>query len=304
MPLAGALIMPISNARRLAVSVALLAAFTPAAFAADILIADAKSQPESLTLAPGGVLIVGSASTPFVYKVRSGSSTAEKFVDASAEGSGTFFFGMLADASSNTLWTCQLTPVPGKTPVQRHTALRSFDLESGAPKIRWNLPGDNSTCNDFAIGPDKALYISDTANSRIYKLAAGASTAELFLEDRALYGIDGITFLNGTLYVNNVFSNNLYRIPVDAAGKAGQPVDIWMDQPIKGPDGMRAANGKLIVAENGSGKISVITVNGDKASVTVIKDGLNTPTGVEPAGDTIWIAERGAGKAVSIPMPK
>jgi hypothetical protein len=296
--------MPSLNQRRLAVCVALLAFLGQAASAAEILIVDEKSPPESLTVAPGGVLIVGSASTPFVYKVRSGSTSAEKFVDASSEGAGTFFFGMLADASTNTLWTCQLTPVPDKTPVQRHTALRSFDLESGAPMIRWNLPGDNSTCNDFAIGPDKALYISDTANSKIYKLAAGASTAELFLEDRALYGIDGITFLNGTLYVNNVFSNNLYRIPVDAAGKAGQPVDIWMDQPIKGPDGMRAANGKLLVAENGSGKISVITVNGDKASVTVIKEGLKTPTAVEPAGDTIWIAERGAGKAVSIPMPR
>jgi hypothetical protein len=296
--------MSVLNAGRLAVCVALVAGIAHVASAADILIADAKSQPESLTVAPGGVLIVGSASTPFVYKVRSGSTIAEKFVDASAEGPGTFFFGMLADASSNTLWTCQLTPVPGKMPVQRRTALRGFDLESGAPKIRWNLPGDNSTCNDFSVGPDKALYITDTANSRIYKLPPGASTAELFLEDRALYGIDGITFLNGTLYVNNVFSNNLYRIPVDAAGKAGQPVDIWMDQPIKGPDGMRAANGKLIVAENGSGKISVITVNGDKASVRVIKDGLNTPTGVEPAGDKIWIAERGAGKALSIQMPK
>jgi hypothetical protein len=90
--------------------------------------------------------------------------------------------------------------------------------------------------------------------------------------------------------VNNVIFNKLYRIPVDAAGKPGTPVDIWMDQPVKGPDGMRAASGKLIVAENGS--------------VTVIKEELNTPTGVEPVGDTIWIAERGAGKAVSIPMPK
>jgi hypothetical protein len=282
---------------------ALLAGLTHAARAAEILVADDKSQPESLTVAPGGVLIVGSASTPFVYKVRPGSSTVEKFVDASAEGAGTFFFGMLADVAANTLWTCQLTPVPGSTPVRRHTSLRGFDLSTGAQKIRWNLPGDNSTCNDFAVGPDKALYISDTANSKIYRLPAGAATAELFLEDRALYGIDGITFLNGTLYVNNVFSNNLYRIPVDAAGKPGMPVDIWMDQPIKGPDGMRAANGKLLVAENGSGKISVITVNGDKASVTVIKEGLKTPTAVEPAGDVIWIAERGAGKAVSIPMP-
>jgi sugar lactone lactonase YvrE len=194
--------------------------------------------------------------------------------------------------------------VPGTTPAQRRSALRSFNLETGVAKIRWNLPGDNTTCNDFAIGPDKALYITETTNSRIYRLPAGASTAELFLEHRALYGIDGITFLNGTLYVNNVFSNNLYRIPVDAAGKPGQPVDIWMDQPIKGPDGMRAANGKLLVAENGSGRISIITVSGDKATVTVIKEGLNTPTAVEPAGDTIWIAERATGKAVSIPMPK
>ena len=296
--------MSILNALRIGACAALVAVLAHAAFAAEILIADAKSGPESLTLAPGGVLIVGSANTPFVYKVRSGSSVAERFVDASAEGAGTFFLGVLADAATSTLWTCQLTPVPGVTPSQRRSVLRSFDLTTGASKIRWNLPGDNSTCNDVAIGPDKALYIADTANSKVYKLPAGATTAELFLEHRALYGIDGITFLDGTLYVNNVVSNNLYRIPVDAAGKPGQPVDIWMDQPLNGPDGMRAANGKLLVAENGSGKISVITVNGDKASVTVIKEGLNTPTAVEPAGDTIWIAELGAGKAVSIPMPK
>ena len=273
-------------------------------FAQEILIADAKSQPESLTIAPGGTLIVGSASSPFIYKVRKGSTTAEKFVDASAEPAGTFFFGMLADDATNTLWACQLTPVPDTTPAKRHTALRAFDISTGAQKLRWNLPGDNSTCNDFSIGPDKALYISDTANSKIYRLAAGATTPELYLEDRALYGIDGITFLDGTLYVNNVFFNKLYRIPVDATGKPGTPVDIWMDQPVKGPDGMRAYRGKLLLAENGSGKIDVLTVTGDKASVMVIKEGLKTPTAVEPAGDVIWVGERGAGKAVAIPMPK
>ena len=292
------------NTRILAVCIALAASLTQAQSPSEILIADAKSQPESLTIAPDGTLIVGSASSPFVYKVRPGSSTAEKFIDASAEGAGTFFFGMLADASTHTLWTCQLTPVPNTTPVQRRTALRGFDPSTGAPKLRWNLPGDNTTCNDFAIGPDKALYITDTATGRIYRLPAGSSTAELYLEHRTLQGVDGITFLDGTLYVNNVVFNKLYRIPVDSSGKPGTPVDIWMDQPVHGPDGMRAANGKLYVAENGSGKISAITVNGDKASVTVLKEGLKTPTGVEPAGDTLWITERGAGKAWSIPMPK
>jgi sugar lactone lactonase YvrE len=292
------------TARHLVACLAIFTGLTHAASAAEILIVDEKSQPESLTLAPGGVLIVGSASSPFIYKVRPGSASAEKFFDASAEPAGTFFFGMFADAATNTLWACQLTPVPGTTPAKRHTALRSFDLATGTAKLRWDLPGDNSTCNDLSIGPDKALYFTDTANSRIYKLPAGATAPELFLEDHALYGVDGITFLDGILYVTNVFSNNLYRIPVDAAGKALQPVDIWMDQPIKGPDGMRAANGKLLLAENGSGKIDVIIVHGDKASVTTIKDGFKTPTAVEPAGDVIWIGVRGAGKAVSIPTPK
>jgi hypothetical protein len=296
--------MRIFNARRLVLCAALTVSCAQAASASDILISDAKSQPESLTVAPGGVLYVGSASSPFVYKVRPGATTAEKFVDATEEGPRTFFFGMLADAANNMLWTCQLTPIPDTTPTRKHTALRGFDLTTGAAKVRWNLPGDDSTCNDFAIGPDKALYITDTANGKIFRLAPGATSADLYLAHRTLMGIDGITFLNGVLYVNNVIFNKLYRIPVDASGKPGTPVDIWMDQPVKGPDGMRAANGKLFVAENGSGKISVLTVNGDKASVTVIKEGLKTPTAVEPAGDTLWIAERGAGQAVSMPMPK
>src|SRR3954471_19682016 len=98
---------------------------------------------------------------------------------------------MLADGSTNTLWTCQLTPVPNTTPAQRHTALRGFDLATGTQKLRWNLPGDNTTCNDFAIGPDKALYVTDTAAGKIYKLPAGASAAELFFENRVLNGVDG-----------------------------------------------------------------------------------------------------------------
>lgn len=272
--------------------------------AQDILIGDAKSQPESLTVAPGGVLIAGSASTPFIYRVKAGTTTAEKFIDATAEGPGTFFFGMLADPAAKTLWTCQLTPIAGTTPTKRKTALRSFDLSTGAPKLRWDLPGDSTTCNDMTMGPDKALYFSDTNNAKIYRLPAGASTAELFLENRVLTGIDGLTFLDGVLYINNVFFNKLYRIPMDASGKAGAPVDIWMDQPVKGIDGMRAANGKIYAAENGSGKVTALTIDGDRAHVTVLKEGLKTPTGVEPAGETLWIAERGAGKAVGIPLPR
>lgn len=284
---------------------ALLSCLAVAAHAQQsILIADEKSQPESLTVAPGGTLIVGSASSPFIYKVKPGATSAEKFVDVSADGPGTFFLGVLAEAPTKTLWACELMPIAGTTPAKRKTTLRGFDLATAAPKFSWTLPGDSTTCNDMTVGPDKALYVSDTATGRIYRVAPGASTAELYLENRLLNGIDGITFLNGVMYANNVVFSTLYRIPVDANGKPGAPVNIWMDAPVKGPDGMRAANGKLFVAENASGKIHYLTIDGDRAHVTVIKEGLKTPTAVEPAGDTLWIAERGAGKAISMPMPK
>ncbi len=283
---------------------ALLGLCAEGAAAADIVVHDAKSQPESLTVAPDGSVIAGSAGSPFVYRIKKGAPAAEVFVDASGEGPGTFFFGQLADPATGTLWTCQLTPVPGVTPVQRHSMLRGFDLATGKETLRWPLPGDNSTCNDFVVGPDKALYITDTANAKLYRLAPGAPAATLFMDSRLLTGVDGITFLDGVLYVNNVIFNKIYRIPVDASGKPGQPVDIWTDAPIKGPDGMRAAHGKLFVAENGSGKITALTITGDIAHVTVLKAGLVTPTGVEPAGEELWFTERGTGKVASIPMPK
>lgn len=288
--------------RTAALAMTLLGASVEAATPATVLVHDENSRPESLAVRPDGAVIAGSASSPYVYLLRKGSAVAERFIDASGEAPGTFFFGQLADADTGTLWTCQLTPVPGTTPAVRHSSLRGFDLMSGKEKLRWNLPGDNNVCNDFSVGPDKALYISDTANAKIYRLAAGSQVPELFLENRQLLGVDGITFLDGVLYVNNVIFSKLYRIPVDAAGKAGAPVDIWMDAPVKGPDGMRAAKGKLFLAENGAGKVDALTIEGDVAHVTVLREGLNTPTGVEPSGDTLWFTERGAGKVWSIPI--
>jgi hypothetical protein len=47
-----------------------------------------------------------------------------------------------------------------------------------------------------------------------------------------------------------------------------------------------------------------MTINGDKANVTVLKEGLKTPTGIEPAGDSLWFTERAIGKAESIQMTR
>jgi hypothetical protein len=274
---------------------------TSSAIAADVSVPP-KSQPESITVAPNGDLILGSASSPKIYRAKKGVDKAEVFLDVSVDGA-VFFLGVLSDAPTSTLWACEIypPPTPGGSP---HSALRGFDLKTGKPKFRWDLPGDQNLCNDFVIGPDKALYISDTLGAKIWRLRPGAAAPELFSDDRTLLGIDGITFMGDVLYENNVLFNKLYRVPVDASGKAGKPEDIWTDKPIKGPDGMRAANGKLFLTENGAGKVDMVTVSGDTASITVLQQGLAVPTAIEPFGDTLWYGERSADVAHSMPLPK
>ncbi len=286
--------------RNFVIATCLSALAVPVATAATIVV-PAKSGPESITIAPNGDLILGSTGSAKIYRSKKGSGQPAVFVDASAEGA-VYFLGVLADAPTNTLWACQIYPAASSN--QEHSALRGFDLKTGGAKFRWELPGITNLCNDFVVGPDKALYISDTFGAKIWRLKPGATVPEVFSDDRTLLGIDGITFVGDTLYENNVIFNKLYRVPMDASGKAGKPVDIWLDKPIKGPDGMRAANGKLFLSENAAGKIDMVTVSGETATVTMLKDGLAAPTSVEPAGGTLWYNELEADRANSMRLPK
>jgi hypothetical protein len=296
-----------------AAALALLAIFAasttlaqPAAAApTEIVPVDAKASPESIAMGPDGSLYLGAQAAPIVYRAKPGAATADIFIDMRAD-KAQFLLGLFADAPTKTLWVCEIGQLDHSTPLLKghDTVLRAFDLSSGAPKARYPLAGDVNLCNDVTLGADHALYLSDTSNGKILRLRPGAKDFETVIQDPGLYGVDGITFLNGTLYVNTVWSNNLYRIPLDAAGKAGKPQQLMVSQLLNAPDGMRAANGKLFLAENAAGKVDMVTVQGDRATVITIKSGLNAPTAVEPVGNTLWIGDRGASKALAMPLPK
>jgi len=285
------------------ISAAALCALLASASAASAITVTAPGvSPESITAAPDGALILGSSSKPAIYRAAKGETQAKPWIDVSADGMVTIL-GVLADAASNTLWACEVGPrtVPGGA---AFSALLGFDLKTGAPKSHWKLPGDASLCNDIAIGPDHAAYVSDTYNGSVLRAAPGANSGEVLLKHRALSAVDGLAFDNGVLYVNSVGSYTIWRIPVDAAGKAGDPVNIWTDAPIKSPDGMRAANGHLFIGENSIGRVSMLTIKDDIAHVTVLQSGFKTPTAIEPAGDVLWVGDRGAETLTSIPMPR
>src|ERR1700722_763702 len=114
---------------------AILPAWGSAASAAPSLVVttDPQSQPESVTVAPDGSLILSSASKPVIYRAAKGATKAHVFIDASSEGAAVSFLGVLADARTNTLWACQIIGIPGSK--NRRSILRSFDLAAGTPKF-------------------------------------------------------------------------------------------------------------------------------------------------------------------------
>ena len=261
---------------------------------ATVTLPDPNVFPENVTTLADGTVVIGAMLQPYIYRARPGQTTAERWIDLSGAGSASW--GLVPDAKSNTLWVCTVAfPLPAtRTPpvAERNSSLRGFDLTTGAPKAVYQLLGATNACNDITVGPDGTIYLSDLANGQIQRLRPGARTLEVWLKTPELANIDGIAFVGPTLYVNNVQTSKLYRIPIAQNGAAGNPVEIALSQPLDGPDGMRAhSNGKLYVAENRANRVSEITFDGDRGTVRVVKGGYGTATGVQPHGNILWVQE-------------
>ena len=288
--------------KKIAAAIVMLLAASTTAFAqTHVSPVEPESRPESMAVGPDGTLYIGSQKDARIYRARAGQATAEQFIDMRPSA---FVLGVLADGASNTLWACEMVSMDRSTPMLKGKGiLRGFDLKSGAPKISVPLPEETNICNDFVVGPDKALYVADTSNGKVLRLRPGANTFELVSHNSALYGADGLAFLNGELYINTVWAGGLYRIPQATSAKAGAPVQIHTPRVLKGPDGMRVLNGVMYLAEAGNGIVSSVAIKGDVATLTTIREGMEGPCALEPHGKTLWVVERPAHRVTAVPIP-
>jgi sugar lactone lactonase YvrE len=169
----------------------------------------------------------------------------------------------------------------------------ALDLKTGKPKGAWPLPAPASACNDITIARDGTAYASDTPNGRIFTLKRGAKALELFAEDARLKGIDGIVFSgDGTLYANIVTKGQLVRIDRGPDGRFSGVTELKLSQPVAGPDGFRLISGnRFLLAEGNGGRIDEATIEGDQATIKVLKEGLASPPGVTAVGRTAYAIE-------------
>ena len=182
----------------------------------EVTINDTMVMPESVTSSSDGAIFFGSTSKGNIYRAAPGATQAEPWIQAAAHGL-TNVLGVLADDRSRTLWVCT-SPAGGRgTPATGQTALRAFDLASGAPKGTWPFP-DGGLCNDIAVAADGTAYATDTNGRRVLRLKPGATALDVWVADQQLNGLDGVAILNGAVYVNCFFTGELFRAAIQPNG--------------------------------------------------------------------------------------
>jgi sugar lactone lactonase YvrE len=282
-----------------------LASLSPLARAqgrTEVTINDTGVMPENLTSSEDGTVYFGSTAKGTIYRAAPGASQAEPWIQASTTGL-TNVFGVLADDKTSTLWVCQnSTGGRGGAPVAGQTALRSFDLKSGAAKGTYPFPTNGGVCNDIAVASNGTVYVTESFGNRIHRLRPGATAVDMWITDpQQLAGVDGVAILaDGAVYVNTFFNGQLFRIPVNADGSAGALVPIETSMPLNRPDGLRTVGPQTLIQAEGQGRLAELTINGNRAEVRILSDAARAATGVTIVGDTaLVLVERS--KAVVVP---
>jgi streptogramin lyase len=267
----------------------------------EVTINDTGAQAENLTSSQDRSVYFGSTAKGTIYRAAPGASHAEPWIQASTAGL-TNVLGVLADDKTNTLWVCQNnTGGRGGAPVVGQTALRSFDLKTGAAKGTYPFPTNGGVCNDMAVASNGTVYATESFNNRIHRLRPGATALDLWITDPQLAAVDGVALLaDGAVYVNTFFSGRLFRIPVSSDGSAGTIVPIETSMPLTRPDGLRTVGPQTLIQAEGQGRLTELTIKANRAEVRVLREGLTAATGVTVVGDTAFVLVERA-KAVAVP---
>jgi len=261
--------------------------------------------PESVAIGPDGAFYVGSWRQGAVARLKPGAAPrAEVLVKPGASGLANGQ-GVLVDAKHQALWVCSgnsgFTTVP-----QTPSALKRYDLATGAPRASYAMP-DDGYCNDIAQDAAGNLYVTDSFHPRVLRLAPGAAALTVWKEDPALAGQGPYKGLNGiaidggrNVYVSLVAAASyLLRIDLGTGGQAGEVTRIEAPRAMKNVDAIRAWKpGRLVLFESNAfgdgpygGQVTVARIDGAKLGLRTVVTGLNDPSSGAVRGDRVYFIE-------------
>lgn len=185
--------------------------------------------------------------------------------------------------------------------------------------------------NDVAIGPDGAVYLTDSGialdviapggeldpnyrnlqyDGRVYRIDRITRAVECV--DRGLLFTNGIAFgPDGHLYVSETLTGNIYRYFCQrgrvSGGRElfGNAIEHYDPAQLKGPDGMKfGADGNLYVAVFGQGDVTVLGRDGRVVQRLKVNGSLPTNLAFGPPGSRrIYVTEVETGTVQVLDVP-
>ncbi|MEY9932474.1 sugar lactone lactonase YvrE [Catenulispora sp. GP43] len=256
----------------------------------------AGGQPENVTVDPDGSLTVSllgflTGQPPELLRISpTGQSTVlvtglpgEAIGGNARDCDGTVYYNVLSqDPTRSGIWRLP----PGGTP-ERFGALPAGQFLNG---LTIDAAGRN-------------LYAADSLTGTIWTVPSAGGPVTAWLVDPALapavagpghFGVNGVTYHDGTVWASNTDRQTLLRIPVTATGAPG-PIKVVAGD-LAGIDDFKfpsVFSDVAFVALNGQDEIAAVYPDGTSKVVLTAADGLDSPTDTAVRGDTIYITDGG-----------
>lgn len=246
--------------------------------------------PESITSTADGTLYIGS-NPGTIFRALPGSDTATAWIVPDATNGLASVFGVLADEARGLLWVCSNPPMdqPDSIPT-----IKTFRLSDGAFMANYPFAVEGpAMCNDMTIAANGDVYATETVGGRILKLFNGSAAFVHWAADPEFASADGIAFAgDGTLYMNAIQRNTLVRVNVDEQGRFTHATVLAPSRPLGGPDGLRlVAGNRFLQSEGNAGLITLVTIDGDRAAITVLAEGVDYASSVTPVNGRAFYPE-------------
>lgn len=199
-----------------------------------------------------GEIFVSTVRTGVIYRTGDGDAFDE-FINPETDHGLAGIFGMEVDHGRNMLWAVSSLGDPYRgtnRDAEPRSALFGFDLTTGEVRLRAPVPGrELAFLGEVVLGPDNAVYVSDSGTPAIYRLDEGANRLVPVVRDSSLANVQGFTFApDGRIYIAD------YALGLFVYDPNNQEL-LQMNVPFNinstGIDGLLFYDGDLIGIQNG-----------------------------------------------------